>query len=565
MCSVPSTGMAFFSESRIRSLTNILGHSKLRDLIEALGQTIHQHAHESGIRFRKPDTPPQAPPQDTARYIAAYFQMLDPLSPFLDRGKFEQQAFGPQLPELLVNSAAFSALYHTVLALGCQYAEAGSFAPHQGKAWEYFQVALGLFPEILVPPGRLVNVQVHDDNLHSTSTNFQQALTAMALFASSFSCIQIGETFISEAARMVQVLGYNAAYIRTEDEKACRRVFWAIYWQEKVACFFRGRASTMPEYDIGCPVPNAPEAVTGQLDWLLTTAGLGRLMSRMYECLFSVSAVQRHKQARIAAINSVSSELEAWACSLPPAFQPSQPLRSSNFNEAYSLEMGLQLRFVYHALMMSICRLRIHLVADQEPGESDQETKRRLMETARDIIYHCCHIKQEAYVPVWELAIVPISALFVIFDFVIHNPFHKETNTNLAFLDIAAGYFSRWEIANKGSLPASNPAELSHIAREFVQNVRAKSDTSRLQRLDQTVPATPQAAHNVSIVVDPSQIENEASVAFTDYLHASSAHPDSLFYPDDPLQPILGTSMLPAPDLAFMFNGGIWSPHSPGF
>lgn len=59
----------------------------------------------------------------------------------------------------------------------------------------------------------------------------------------SFSCIPIGETLISEAARIVQLLGYNAAYVQTEDERSCHRAFWVIYWLEKVTSFFRGRGS----------------------------------------------------------------------------------------------------------------------------------------------------------------------------------------------------------------------------------------------------------------------------------------------------------------------------------
>ncbi|PYI36180.1 hypothetical protein BP00DRAFT_411697 [Aspergillus indologenus CBS 114.80] len=553
--------MAFFSESHIRSLTTILGHTRLRDLLEGMGQHMHQHVHDAGIRFRSPETPVCAAPEDAARYIAAYFQALHPLAPFLDRTKFEQQAFGPRLAELLAESAPFSALYHTVLASGCQYTEGGSFKPGQGKAWKYFQVALGLFPSLLGPSEGLFNVQ---------------ALTAMALFASSFSCVQIGETLISEAARMVQVLGYNAAYILTEDEKLCHRVFWVIYWQEQVTCFFRGRASMIPEYDIGCPVPDVPESVIGQLDWLLTTARLGRLMSRMYERLFSVSAVQTPKAERIAAINSMSAELESWACSMSPEFRPSQNFRSANFSNPCAHEMALQLRTIYHALLMTLCRLRIHLTAAQ-PGEPDQETKRRLMETARAVIYDCRHIDHEAHVPVWELGIVPVSAVFVIFDFVIHNPFHAETNTNLAYLDIAAGFFSRWDISDKDTLPPSTPAEFSHIAREFVQNLRARSqqqpDASgnttntpldRRRSEHNVPPPASQPPRDPQSAADSSHTANDEAASLTEYFNTSATNPDYLFYPEDPLQPILGTSMFPTMDLAFMFNAALWSPQSSG-
>ncbi|GLA51237.1 hypothetical protein AnigIFM63604_007589 [Aspergillus niger] len=382
----------------------------------------------------------------------------------------------------------------------------------------------------------------------------------------SFSCIPIGETLVSEAARIVQLLGYNAAYVQTEDERSCHRAFWVIYWLEKVTSFFRGRGSMIPDYDIGCPVPEPPNTVPGQLDWLLTTARLGRLMSRTYECLFSVSAVQMHTDARIAAIDSISRELEAWNCTLPEPYQPGTPIRFSKSKNPCAQDMALQIRFIYYALVMSMCRLRIHLTVDQ-PSETNQETKRQLMEAARAVIYHTRYIEHEAHVPVWQLGIVPISALFVIFDFVIHNPLHKETATNISFLDIAAGYFSRWEISNKDSLPASSAAEFSHIARQFVRDVQARSQTmgsrrtSRLES-DNIGPMTGGKNDSSGFPMQPSHVMNEEPLVLPDIEGSSAIGPDQLFYPEDPLQTLLGTYLPPTTDLSNMFNSALWYPGS---
>jgi hypothetical protein len=71
------------------------------------------------------------------------------------------------------------------------------------------------------------------------------------------------------------------------------------------------------------------------------------------------------------------------------------------------------------------------------------------------------------------LGVVPLSALFILFDFVVHNPTHPETATNLALLDVAAGYFSRLEYATGGSLPSSLLSDFAHIARQFVRDVQS--------------------------------------------------------------------------------------------
>lgn len=69
-------------------------------------------------------------------------------------------AFSENLPHTLTSDLPFSALYHSVLALGCQCRDGGSFDPGKGRAWDLFQVSLGLLADILVPRGSLLGLQV---------------------------------------------------------------------------------------------------------------------------------------------------------------------------------------------------------------------------------------------------------------------------------------------------------------------------------------------------------------------------------------------------------------------
>jgi hypothetical protein len=62
--------------------------------------------------------------------------------------------------------------------------------------------------------------------------------------------------------------------------------------------------------------------------------------------------------------------------------------------------------------------------------------------------------------------------MLVLFDLVIDNPAHPETNTNLALLDVGSGHFSRLEYASGGVLPGSIMAEFGHVARTYVQERR---------------------------------------------------------------------------------------------
>ena len=69
---------------------------------------------------------------------------------------------------------------------------------------------------------------------------------------------------------------------------------------------------------------------------------------------------------------------------------------------------------------------------------------------------------------------IPLSALFILFDFVVHNPTHPETKSNLSLLGVAAGYFCRLEYASGGSLPSSLLSEFAHIARQYVQDLESR-------------------------------------------------------------------------------------------
>lgn len=79
---------------------------------------------------------------------------------------------------------------------------------------------------------------------------------------------------------------------------------------------------------------------------------------------------------------------------------------------------------------------------------------------------------------------MPVMALFILFDIVIHDPKHPENPSNLALLDVGAGHFSRMEYASGSSLPGSLIAEFASIAREYVHKAH------RSRRDDISIPST---------------------------------------------------------------------------
>ena len=81
--------------------------------------------------------------------------------PFLDQ-TFKEKALHSHLTQFLQDSVPFSALYHTILALGCQYQDGGSFEPGSGTAWKLYEIALRSLSELLVSRESLLHVQASD-------------------------------------------------------------------------------------------------------------------------------------------------------------------------------------------------------------------------------------------------------------------------------------------------------------------------------------------------------------------------------------------------------------------
>ncbi|KAL1853347.1 hypothetical protein Plec18170_005344 [Paecilomyces lecythidis] len=340
------------------------------------------------IKFKGPSSAVQIPPESAASYIRgyypSYFEHVHPLYPFLDRQSFEAQVFNTNLQQLLSTSAPFSALYHTVLALGCQYQEGGTFDPGQGKAWKLFQISLGLFPDVLVPRETLVNVQ---------------AVTAMAIFALNLSCLQIGQTMVSEAARMAQSLGFGRATC-CNDNAEYHRTFWVIYTIEKMDSFYSGRNSILIDYDIGAPIPVTPEATFGDFDWFLSSARFSRLLSKAFEMLFSVTARMNSVESYYSAIDMTSDDLERWRNSIPEQFRPGLPFRAQHFVSSCALQVALRIHYYYYSGVIALSRLTLNVGA-ANPGPRESESKKALMNAARFIIELTRYIDAEAYTPIW--------------------------------------------------------------------------------------------------------------------------------------------------------------------
>lgn len=66
---------------------------------------------------------------------------------------------------------------------------------------------------------------------------------------------------------------------------------------------------------------------------------------------------------------------------------------------------------------------------------------------------------------------MPMVAMFIVFDFVVHNPLHPETRKNLSYLDIAAAHYARLDLLAQGTIHDAKVAEFTSIARLYVESL----------------------------------------------------------------------------------------------
>ncbi|OGM45106.1 hypothetical protein ABOM_006648 [Aspergillus bombycis] len=451
-----SSSMSLFSDSRLDALSACLGNDALRSLISKISgmvksrvEVLNRNFRPSSIWNRLGEIPVLSPGR--ARHlIEIYFDNIHPLYPFLDRHEFETRVFSPTLDADLANDVAWAALYHTVLALGCELDGEGSFAPGEGEAWSLFKVALDLYPRVLLLNTDLLEVQ---------------SITAMAIFCLNLSGTQIEGKILSEAARVAQRAFLNKASTGS-DATVRSRVFWVVYYIEKTVSFHTGSTSFIVDCDIGSPIPFIEEAVFEDFDWFFTSIKFARLYSRIFTELFSITATKNSRATYLSTISEFEELLEQQCQAIPPRFRPGVKLRPQAFSHPCGLNAALRVHYHYHELKIALLRLKLHITRDQIAPRLSSDMA-DIMNSARAVIEITRVIQQEPSTPFFVIFFMPFTALFILFDQIIQDPSHEDTHGNLALLESVTGYFSALEYATGGYLPGSMLMPFASIARQF--------------------------------------------------------------------------------------------------
>ncbi|KAK1486735.1 hypothetical protein CCUS01_15065 [Colletotrichum cuscutae] len=488
--------LTFFSDNRLLSLSTRLQNQKVNELVGRISVIVNGRLRRTDSAATNPrKTQPPDMGTDRARaalYIRLYFERVHPMFPFLDRTTFETTVSSPNFPNLLERSKPWCCLYHSVLALGSQYADGGTFEPGKGESWRLFSISLSGFSELLLLPDSLTTLQ---------------ALTAMSVYGLGTSGLAVEPVIMSEAARRAQIMSSHSFTGPTAH--AYQKSFWILYAVEKITSFHFGRSSvsawnfplftTIASYydgctllvyllctadndkgfvdsDISCPIPVVPEATSGDFSWFLHLVRFARLLSRAYTSLFSVGVSGNSDSYYLDVIDQLNGELEEWRASLPDnGFRPGGILRPQIVSGPNARSLALILHYLYYSMLLTLARTTLcYLPVPETPAvkATKDDKMKTILNASRAILELTTMIEVEPYTVTWVLAGIPVTALFVLFDLVIHDPRQPDTGTNLALLDMVAGHFSRIEYASGGTVPGSLIAEFAKIARDYVNEIQ---------------------------------------------------------------------------------------------
>ncbi|KAE8376598.1 hypothetical protein BDV26DRAFT_265197 [Aspergillus bertholletiae] len=493
--------MSFFPAKRVKAINDRLGHNRLDQLLEKIHAIVSIKIKTAGavpqsyIQRRQSLSQSHEFPDraGTQAHIAAYFEAVHPLYPYLSPDTFRQKAAAGDLPHLLTTDPSWAALFYAVVAIGCQNNDGGSFEIGVGEAWSYFERSLSYFPDLLLGRGSLTAVQ---------------ALMAMAIFSSTVSAFQFEPLMLSSASIMAQGLSYQRS--NGAQETSHRRTFWVLYYLEKASCFGTARNSVIDDANICCAIPDVPESSFDDYDWFFCFIKYGRFVSKAHQSLFNVSAVSNPLYKYNSTVENLRLELETWRLAIPTRFRPGEGLKPRLLREPLALKIALLTHYLYFHALLTLSWTILHVGTTRVPASQQEVLKRELLRTARSVLELTTFIEVAPSTPVWILAVLPLSSLMILFDLVVHNPTHTETGLSLALLDMAGGHFSRIEYASKGALPGSLAAEFAHLARQYVSDMRSGKSRAACETVQRTRAAieTPTSlAEDVNCTTRAGQVE----------------------------------------------------------
>ncbi|KAJ5669246.1 hypothetical protein N7462_010316, partial [Penicillium macrosclerotiorum] len=435
-----SSNIAIFSDKKILSISNRLGHKRFHALFHRLDDSMSARARRD-IRSTNPAT--------SSGYFSTTMQIgvtIESIRTYCDCA-FDlyfghslilthcSQSISNLCIRYILSSIEMSSR-KALSTIGAQnfvrkiqrsqpyiILDGGSFQPGHGTAWRLFQVALGRFTELV--------------------TSKETLLHAQAIFCRNVSCVQIEKLLTTEVARIAQALGINRAVYEDMNTDQCRRTFWVIYILEKTQCFACSRDSwqILNDSNISTPIPQIPETAFHGWDYFRALCRFSRLLSKAQIAVFSISATLLPSHIMVATIEELELELENWKDSIDEKYRPGHIFLQPDGLDSLSIGLKIKIAFHYYSASIALIRLKMNILSP-DLKDSRLKSEMKLISACRSIT---------------ELT--------------------RFIDSNLALIGMACGYFCRLELSSKDLFQTSALSDLEQIARDYIKQFETGGPT----------------------------------------------------------------------------------------
>ncbi|KAH0846011.1 putative fungal specific transcription factor [Fonsecaea pedrosoi] len=460
---------------------------------------------------RKPE-----PDQEIAwRYTRAFFdEALESSLGIVHRPWFEAQLRAYFDGAVTDTDPTWYALRNAVYASGCriELSKTSTFQEANQSAWGYFENALSVQTEMLYFRTSIVGVQ---------------ALTLMAYFTQNIACPCLEYVLCGIAVRLGIAKGLHrqavASWNLTEYENSLRScLFWAIYCLEKQIVCQSGRHSvgltlskgcqsgtvmlTLSELidddDVSCQVPtSAPPDSSVNIEYCNTLIRLARLSSVVSKRLSTVQAFQQGGAALVRSVTELDEQLNMLKRTIDPVIcRPSSP-SPSHLPPGMTMQQVMYLRGALQSITLDIHTALTYPWSRSICGMTPDAALRDQLETSTQIVAETCrqailateHIRFDASTPVPLSFFGPMYALINLFIYILQNPNRYGIQSDLALMEVGAGYFARVKFATASEISISFAREIATLAREATERAHRLHPSSTVSGgYDQDLTYLPQ-------------------------------------------------------------------------
>jgi Fungal specific transcription factor domain len=416
------------------------------------------------------------PPDDVAAgYINEYFNTCQNVFPIVQRKSFEM-AWKKSLEHPEIFDISWYTLQNAVLAMGAFTSKsASSPASYRGAKEE----ALGYFNNALNITASLLRTQ--------TSLMVIQAFCVLSMFTSIVGDYNLGNMCTSFATQLAQIKGLHKLAAdhaalnpvhRTERE----RLFWIVYFFDKMNSLSTGLPSHIDDGDISCSFPELNEidsedfsAGSGEL--LLNLVRFTHICSKIKTRLYSATALNKDVKQLLHVRDALCQDLSNWRDQIPAIYlAKSTPFRISSLPPHTKPVRAVLLRIAYQYALCTIHRRFFSLFAKCARTETGSlgyhQSDSEFLKAARELILLLDQVEMDVDAPNWFFAYQLLTAVVPLFIYVVANPLDPSAKDDIALMNVATGVFGRLEFITSGDFAFEGGTEFAPLATGIVEKAQ---------------------------------------------------------------------------------------------